>query len=113
MALLACIMFRFDHITYNTQEWCSDLQRHITVFFARDHYPLGSHILRVLHWVCHGSVQGADDDDSSCSGSDDDMDEDMADAAPSAVPIAAAQPPPAPVVDADGFELVQKRRGRR
>lgn len=111
MALLACIMFRFDHITYNLNGavTCNAT----SPCLAKDHYPLGSHILRVLHWVCHGSVQGADDDDSSCSGSDDDMDEDMADAAPSAVPIAAAQPPPAPVVDADGFELVQKRRGRR
>jgi hypothetical protein len=43
------------------------------------------------------------------------MDTDMGDAVPAAVPMAAAagQPPPAPVVDADGFELVQKRRGRR
>lgn len=60
-------------------------------------------------------LDGAEVDESSSDDSDSDggdsMDEDMAEAAPAAVPI--KQPPPAPVVDADGFELVQKRRGRR
>jgi pre-rRNA-processing protein TSR2 len=53
----------------------------------------------------------ADADDSSDSDSDDGMDEDMPEAVP--VAAAAATAPPQPVLDADGFELVQKRRGRR
>lgn len=62
-------------------------------------------------------LDGAEVEDSSSAGSGseggDDMDEDMvsAAAAPAAVPHQPAQP--APVVDADGFEMVQKRRGRR
>lgn len=62
-------------------------------------------------------LDGADVGTSSSSdGDNDDMDEDMAEAAPSAVPqatAAAEEPPSGPVIDADGFELVQKRRGRR
>ncbi|KAI8475813.1 MAG: Pre-rRNA-processing protein TSR2-domain-containing protein [Monoraphidium minutum] len=53
---------------------------------------------------------------SSGEGSDDDEMGDGGDAPP-AVPLAAAAPPaekPAPIVDADGFEMVQsRRRGRR
>lgn len=44
------------------------------------------------------------------------MDEDMEDAAaaPQAVPFMQQQPRPEPVIDADGFELVQgRRRGKR
>jgi hypothetical protein len=60
-------------------------------------------------------LDGAQMDDDSSSSSDDDdsddgMDEDMGEAAPAAVLL---KVPQAPVVDADGFELVQKRRGRR
>jgi hypothetical protein len=56
-------------------------------------------------------AQMDDDSSSSDEDSDDEMDEDMGDAAaPAAVPL---KVPQAPVVDADGFELVQKRRGRR
>lgn len=64
---------------------------------------------------CVVDLDGAQmDDDSSSSDADsddDEVDEDMGDAAaPAAVPL---KVPQAPVVDADGFELVQKRRGRR
>ncbi|KAF8067311.1 TSR2 [Scenedesmus sp. PABB004] len=58
-----------------------------------------------------------DGDSSSGSGSDDGsgngMDEDMDDAAPAPAAVPIKAPPAPPVVDADGFELVQKRRGRR
>jgi hypothetical protein len=58
-----------------------------------------------------------EDDASSSSGEEgDDMDEDMEDAAaaPQAVPFMQQQPRPEPVIDADGFELVQgRRRGKR
>ncbi|GBF98689.1 hypothetical protein Rsub_11403 [Raphidocelis subcapitata] len=69
-----------------------------------------------------GAELDDDDDGSSGSGSgggDDEMDEgaDAGAAAPSAAPLGAgagAAAKPAPVVDEDGFELVQgRRRGRR
>jgi hypothetical protein len=53
-----------------------------------------------------GSDDGSDDDDM--------MDADAPDTpAPAAAAAAAAQQPAAPVVDADGFEMVQTRRSRR
>lgn len=56
-------------------------------------------------------LDGAEVDDDSSSSDGDDMDEDMADAAvPAAVPI---KQPFQPVIDDDGFKLVQKRKGRR
>ncbi len=59
-----------------------------------------------------GGSSSSDDD-----GDDDSMDGDEDGAAPAAVALAAAQQQPAarpqPVVDEDGFELVQGRRGRR
>lgn len=60
-------------------------------------------------------LDGAEvDDDSSSSGSSDgsDMDEDMQDAAPAPAAVPVKQPVQ-PVIDEDGFELVQKRRGKR
>jgi hypothetical protein len=57
-------------------------------------------------------LDGAEVGDSSSSGSDDDdMDEDDDDAPQAAA--AARQPPAPPVVDADGFEMVQTRSQRR
>lgn len=63
-------------------------------------------------------VTGGADAEGSSSSDEDDMDEDMQEA-PAAVPMSAAaaagaaQPRPGPIVDDDGFELVQTRRGRR
>jgi hypothetical protein len=54
-----------------------------------------------------------EDDASSSSGEEGDDMEDAA-AAPQAVPFMQQQPRPEPVIDADGFELVQgRRRGKR
>jgi hypothetical protein len=71
-------------------------------------------LLLLLLLLLQVDLDGAQMDDDSSSSDDDDsgdgMDEDMGEAAPAAVPL---KVPQAPVVDADGFELVQKRRGRR
>jgi len=64
-------------------------------------------------------LDGAEIEDGSSSsgdGSDSEMDQDDDDSAPAALPLGgeqhAQQAKPEPVVDADGFELVQGRRGR-
>ena len=53
------------------------------------------------------STSSGDDDDDGDEGDDDAMDE----AAPQGVPL--QTPPAGPVVDEDGFTLVQKGRARR
>lgn len=56
-------------------------------------------------------VEGAS---SSSGDEDDDEMEEGGGAAPAAVPLAAAQEKPQPIIDEDGFEMVQgRRRGRR
>lgn len=68
------------------------------------------------HVVNMQNAVQAEGSSSSGDSSDDDMDEDMSDAVPAAVSVAAAAAPQQwqePVVDADGFELVQRRKGRR
>ena len=75
-----------------------------------------SNLLLALQVDRDGTVMDEGDDGSSSSGSDDEGDSDDSDAMDTDAPKlrAASQPKPraAPVIDEDGFEVVQ-RKGRR
>ncbi|OZJ04945.1 hypothetical protein BZG36_01762 [Bifiguratus adelaidae] len=90
--------------------------------------PIAKHIMRIYHECLHGNYSGVeemaaiaarrsgqktavteapgnDDDDEDDDGEDMDMDMDMT--------TKPAKEPQAPIIDEDGFELVQKKGNRR